>query len=459
MSSWVLLLAALAAFVRFACTEGDPLPPALVELVRSSSISSIQDLQLLLEPDSVDEDPDSQTSSRRHINGTSKRLPRSLAIAGPSVSAVVLEVITRNFLLPVWRCRLQYNSVHPIITRTRYLLVLKVQYVNRSPHYEKVVISVQDHVECRCQSIVLPPPPRTTAKKPQHVLQPQQPAPKTPPLKTPSKEELHRQDELKENQKRKQDGREQQRLLWQAKHVPAQTPTPASPSHSRATPATEPRVESERSQQSGGEGKESPPTQETHGTHRGEGEKEQARPRGDAYGGPHPERLCSNMTAHQSPLQRITEEERNHSKNHECHHNLSHSTAHDHSLNHNRTETTEESQLAVEESKHTQPPKMEDGQLLQLNLQEKQELVQLQSELERERAQLKEQEKLLEYHRHQQHDLHRVLTTTQRPATAALTTARLPPTRRVPSRRVPSRRRPRKHRRRISKATMRAMLM
>ncbi|CAG02541.1 unnamed protein product [Tetraodon nigroviridis] len=57
MSSWVpLLLALLAACLRSGAAEGEPLPAALVELVRNSPISSIEDLQLLLLTDSVGKD-------------------------------------------------------------------------------------------------------------------------------------------------------------------------------------------------------------------------------------------------------------------------------------------------------------------------------------------------------------------------------------------------------------------
>ncbi|XP_035262392.1 LIM domain-containing protein A [Anguilla anguilla] len=375
MSSWVLLLAALAAFVRCACTEGDPLPPALVELVRSSPISSIQDLQLLLEPDSVDEDPDSQTSTRHHANGTSKRLPRSLVPeqAQQALCKVRTEVqeVTRdmldrrnaNFMLwppcvEVQRCSGCCNSrtvqCVPIVTRTRNLQVMKIQYINKQPSYDKAVISVQDHVECRCQSSAPPPAPRATPKKPQHALQPQRPAPKTPPLKTPSKEELHRQDELKQNQNRnlRPDDRDSQRPLWPAKRVTAPPPT-AQTSRSSATAATEGRTQAERARSeprpSAAEEKE--PTQETLGARRDPGEGKPPHRSGD--GGtvrphveqrphPHPHGQSPNATAHHTGPQRPTEGERE-DRAHAHHtqagsppqlgsesHNHGHSHSHDH---------------------------------------------------------------------------------------------------------------------------------
>ncbi|KAJ8363248.1 hypothetical protein SKAU_G00120790 [Synaphobranchus kaupii] len=340
MSSWVLLLAALAACVRLASTEGDPLPPALVELVRSSPISSIQDLQLLLAPDSVDEDPDSQTSRRRHAN-TSKRVPRSLAAeqAQQAVCKVRTEVleVTRdmldrrnaNFMLwppcvEVQRCSGCCNSraiqCVPMVTRTRYLQVLKIQYVNRKSHYEKAVISVQDHVECRCQISAPPPAPRTTAKKPQHALQPQRPAPKTLPLKTLSKEELHKQDELKQNQNLRPDYRDSQHAL-QPEHTdykrvpeqPSTTRTPATQTQTSRSPVPERRKQTEQTPlQGGGQGKAPQPTQETHGVRRDEGERKPPHRSGDGstvwphaeqqpHPHTHPHRQSPNLTAQERP--------------------------------------------------------------------------------------------------------------------------------------------------------------
>ncbi|XP_061087669.1 platelet-derived growth factor beta polypeptide a [Conger conger] len=527
MSSWVLLLWTLAACVRFACTEGDPLPPALVELVRTSSISSIQDLQLLLEPDSVDEDPDSQTSKRRHANGTSKRLPRSLVAeeaqqARCKVRTEVLEVTrdmldrrNANFMLwppcvEVQRCSGCCNSrtVHcvPIVTRTRYLQVMKIQYINRNPHYEKAIISVQDHMDCRCQTTAPPPAPRTTPRKPQHAVQPQRPAPKAPPLKTLSKEELHREDELKQNQNRNQNP-----SLRPANRVPPRPPTAQTHAHTSPSPVSEERAPTEPPR--GEEGREPRPTQDalqgdrTPGHRRGDGSA--VRPHGEhrPHTHPHglnPHGLNPNITSHHSAPQRPTEGEhrphthhtqavsppqqggvphnhdnshndshnhnhnQNHNHNHSHSHSHSHSHDHNHDCKHNQTEATEQRQPAVGPHRDRELPGTEGGREQRLNIQEEQELLLLQRKLDQEKEQLKQQEELQRHHHQQQHHLHhrgQVHTTTQRPVTttaaltAALTTERPPPTRRPPARRGGTRRRPRKNRRRISKATMRAMLM
>ncbi|KAG5832523.1 hypothetical protein ANANG_G00292050 [Anguilla anguilla] len=154
-------------------------------MVRNSPITSIQDLQLLLLSDSVEEDPDSQPAVGLHSNNTFSRSPRSLE-AEPAQQALckvrteVLEVTrtmldrrNANFMLwppcvEVQRCSGCCNArtlqCVPVITQTRYLQVMKIQYVSRRPHYDKAVISVQDHVECRCQSAPLPKGARTARR-------------------------------------------------------------------------------------------------------------------------------------------------------------------------------------------------------------------------------------------------------------------------------------------------------
>lgn len=72
--------------------------------------------------------------------------------------------------------------------------VRKIQFVNRRPLFDMAVISVEDHVECRCKSPVPADMPRTTARKPQS------PPPKAPRLKSPSKEDIYQHDVLKQNQ-------------------------------------------------------------------------------------------------------------------------------------------------------------------------------------------------------------------------------------------------------------------
>lgn len=100
---------------------------------------------------------------------------------------------------------------------------MKIQYASRRPLYDKAVISVQDHVECRCQNVPLPKPARTAPKK----LHPRRQPPKDPLGRARSKEELHRRDELKWNQNV---GAEERR----ARYPPPPRGDNALPGHARA---------------------------------------------------------------------------------------------------------------------------------------------------------------------------------------------------------------------------------
>ncbi|XP_032443542.1 uncharacterized protein pdgfbb [Xiphophorus hellerii] len=222
MSSWVqlLLLAWLAACARFGVAEEDALPAALVELVRNSPINSIEDLQLLLLTDSVDEEEANSAANGGH------RLPRSLD-AQPAqqaqckvrtevveVTRAMLDRSNANFLLwppcvEVQRCSGCCNTKSlqcvPVVTHTRYLQVMKIEYINKRPTYAKAVVSVVDHVECRCQPA---PRPAVLKKKSSHRLhshphrnQTLGPGPAQGQVKVHSKDELHQLDELKPNQR------------------------------------------------------------------------------------------------------------------------------------------------------------------------------------------------------------------------------------------------------------------
>lgn len=227
MSSWLaLLLLVTAACLRFGDAEGEPLPAALVELVRNSPIASIEDLQLLLLSDSVDEEPDTSAATGAH------RLPRSLD-AQPAQQALckvrteVVEVTrsmldrsNANFLLwppcvEVQRCSGCCNTKSlqcvPVLTHTRYLQVMKIEYINKRPTYAKAVVSVLDHVECRCQPAPRLPAPRKKSTRRQHGgssreqhhhnISNQTLSTAQGQVKVHSKDELHQWDELKHNQR------------------------------------------------------------------------------------------------------------------------------------------------------------------------------------------------------------------------------------------------------------------
>ncbi|XP_073333969.1 uncharacterized protein [Pagrus major] len=250
MRSWVLLLllAALsAARVRLGSAEGDPLPPSLVDLVRNSPISSVDDLKLLLqqETNAIVEEEDEHDILTNHTHG---RYTRSLEAqpaqqAACKVRTEVMEVTrsmldrrNANFLLwppcvEVQRCSGCCNTrvlqCVPTVTSSRYLQVIKIQYINRKAHYDKAIISVEDHVSCRCQpptssssspsssSSLSVPVTRSSGTSNPNPASPQQPPPSShlplavprpvhpaPPKTHASKADLHRLDNLKHNQQR-----------------------------------------------------------------------------------------------------------------------------------------------------------------------------------------------------------------------------------------------------------------
>lgn len=72
---------------------------------------------------------------------------------------------------------------------------MKIQYVNMRPVYNKAIVSVNDHVECRCQPA---PRPATRRKSPAHKQEARDRS-----GKPRYKDALHRRDELKPNQRLK----------------------------------------------------------------------------------------------------------------------------------------------------------------------------------------------------------------------------------------------------------------
>ncbi|XP_071371107.1 platelet-derived growth factor beta polypeptide a, partial [Centroberyx affinis] len=201
------------------CLQGDPLPPSLVDLVRNSPISSVEDLKLLLqqETDSTEEEEDEHDILTNHTHG---RYTRSLVEAQPAQQAVckvrtevtevtraMLDRRNANFLLwppcvEVQRCSGCCNTrllqCVPTVTATRYLQVIKIQYINKNAHYDKAIISVEDHVSCRCQA----PTPQQPPPSPHLPLALPRAVHPAPPKSHASKADLHRHDDLKHNQQR-----------------------------------------------------------------------------------------------------------------------------------------------------------------------------------------------------------------------------------------------------------------
>ncbi|KAF7644142.1 hypothetical protein LDENG_00226720 [Lucifuga dentata] len=288
----LLLLAALAAArLRRGGAEGDPLPASLVDLVRNSPISSIDDLKLLLqqETNAIEEEED-EDEHNVLTNQTHGRYARSLMEAPPAQQAVckvrteVMEVTramldrrNANFLLwppcvEVQRCSGCCNTrllqCVPTVSTTRYLQVIKIQYINKKAHYDKAVISVEDHVSCRCQTLsssssssslsiprssvsakTNPPPPplqQPPPPSPHLPLPPPRPVHPSQPKSHTSKADLHRHDDLKHNQQHHQpedpaarqwqQGRFTQLLHWTQPRLHQTPPHVQADAHTQTQP-------------------------------------------------------------------------------------------------------------------------------------------------------------------------------------------------------------------------------
>lgn len=491
MSSWVhlLLLALLATFLRFGAAEGDALPAALVELVRNSPISSIEDLQLLLLTDSVDEDDGTSAANGGH------RLPRSLD-AQPAqqalckvrtevveVTRAMLDRSNANFLLwppcvEVQRCSGCCNTKSlqcaAVVTHTRHLQVMKIEYVNKRPTYAKAVVSVVDHVECRCQPAPRAPPPKKKSSRRQHNHlhrnQTHSQGRSVEEVNVHSKDELHQWDELKHNQRlhledllerhwsprgdtftQLEEGyslaEEGSLSHWTRNSTASPTATVRRDNVERSGV---PHVGTEVKPADGGaapllNGTEVRQDAQTHGPMWREdksklsqsqagGVSQRVTPDPPVQFGP-TERLGIRFRATKEPNPDPPRQRGN--------------------------DTPEERILQIQEAKLEEERK--ELLLLHRRLDQEKEILRLeQMKREEEERQREEQEGTEGQHRlHAQRHHHHHPPTTQRPETTTTTksTPRPPSPPKLPARPKQSRRRMRKHRKRISKAAMRAMLM
>ncbi|CAJ1075949.1 uncharacterized protein LOC115012729 isoform X1 [Xyrichtys novacula] len=487
MSSWVqlLLLVLQVACLRCVFAEEEPLPAALVELVRNSPISSIEDLQLLLLSDSVDEEDGISAANGGH------RLPRSLD-AQPAqqalckvrtevveVTRAMLDRSNANFLLwppcvEVQRCSGCCNTKSlqcvPVVTHTRYLQVMKVEYVSKRPTYAKAVVSVVDHVECRCQPAPRPPASKRKSSRRQHHHQHrnQTLSHGHAQVKLHSKDELHQWDELKQNQRAHLEDLLEQN--WSPRGDSFSQPghgyslageeallTPHWTTNSTSLLASKENVERRNSHISNGtknvsvvdnigadvktnstEGKDSEKSTDTQTqspllqddesktiTHHPDGrfrptERVMTRSRPTKEPNPDPREL-GNWRDNKTP-----EEERI---------------------------------LLIEEEKLEQERK--ELLLLHKRLDQEKEILRQQQMKREEEERQKEKEKDSQHHLHGKHHHHLHSVTTQKPATTTTTTTttQQPSALAVPRPPARPRKRMRKNRKRISKAAMRAMLM
>ncbi|XP_039581415.1 platelet-derived growth factor subunit B [Passer montanus] len=166
--------------------EGDPIPEDIYEILGGSSVRSISDLQRALRIDSVEQDSSSLSlnASQPDQNPVAlSRERRSLDALAAAETAVLAECKTREVVFEISRnmvdstnanfvvwppcvevqrcsgcCNNRNVQCRPTQIRVRHVQVNKIEFVQRKPKFTKVVVPLEDHVQCRCEAVFRPPP-------------------------------------------------------------------------------------------------------------------------------------------------------------------------------------------------------------------------------------------------------------------------------------------------------------
>uniref|UniRef100_A0A8D0H1J6 Platelet-derived growth factor subunit B n=1 Tax=Sphenodon punctatus TaxID=8508 RepID=A0A8D0H1J6_SPHPU len=185
----------LKARVAPTCSRpGDPIPEEVYEMLSDSSVRSISDLQRVLRIDSVDEDGSDidLNSTRAHSGQETEPLSRgrrSIDAVSAAEPAVLAECKTRaevfeisrsmvdptnaNFLVwppcvEVQRCSGCCNTrnvqCRPTRIRVRHIQVNKIEIVRKKPAFNKAIVTLEDHLECRCETVSPQPHSHSWAK-------------------------------------------------------------------------------------------------------------------------------------------------------------------------------------------------------------------------------------------------------------------------------------------------------
>ncbi|XP_044311131.1 platelet-derived growth factor subunit B isoform X1 [Varanus komodoensis] len=177
-------------------SEGDPIPEEIYEMLSDSSVRSIRDLQQVLRIDSVEEVSSSSYLNSTRTDPAQNSVPffrgrRSLGGEEPVEAAVLAECKTRTEVFEISRsmvdptnanfvvwppcvevqrctgcCNTRSRQCRPTRVRVRHIQVNKIEIVRMKPVVHKVIVPLEDHLECRCETVS--PLPLSRAKSREH---------------------------------------------------------------------------------------------------------------------------------------------------------------------------------------------------------------------------------------------------------------------------------------------------
>ncbi|POI28003.1 hypothetical protein CIB84_008247 [Bambusicola thoracicus] len=138
--------------------EGDPIPEDIYEILGGSSVRSISDLQRALRIDSVD----ALEAAEPAVLAECKTRTVVFEISRDMVDSTNANFVVWPPCVEVQRCSGCCNNrnvqCRPMQIRVRHVQVNKIEFVQRKPIFKKVIVPLEDHVQCRCEAVSRPPP-------------------------------------------------------------------------------------------------------------------------------------------------------------------------------------------------------------------------------------------------------------------------------------------------------------
>ncbi|OXB77534.1 UNVERIFIED_CONTAM: hypothetical protein H355_015826 [Colinus virginianus] len=132
--------------------EGDPIPEDIYEILGGSSVRSISDLQRALRIDSVD----ALAAAEPAVLAECKTRTVVFEISRDMVDSTNANFVVWPPCVEVQRCSGCCNNrnvqCRPMQIRVRHVQVNKIEFVQKKPVFKKVVVPLEDHVQCRCLS-------------------------------------------------------------------------------------------------------------------------------------------------------------------------------------------------------------------------------------------------------------------------------------------------------------------